>query len=112
VSNNPLYAPLDVTKLPLASLYGTMKLLKDLHPGGLDGDVPMWNLKTWRETQRRSKLPAADCANCEHDWKGENRARWEHRYVEAREIDSWHCFMLRDWPGPKCALFQRNGGPR
>jgi len=110
--NNLLYAPLDVTKLPLATLYGTMRLLDQIRPGRFDDDVPMWNLKTWKEAQRRAKLPDADCANCEHDWKGENRARWESRYVEAREVDNWHCFMLQDWPGPKCAQFRPKGGKK
>jgi len=108
-TNDSLYSALTVTKIPLETLYGTMKLLKELHPGGFDDDTPMWQLRTWKEVQRRSKLPDADCDHCEHSWSGENRARWEGRFVTAREIADWHCFMFQYWPGPKCGLFKRNG---
>jgi len=108
VSNSSL--GIDISKLPLETLYKTMEILHRLHPETLGDCVPLWNVKTWKEVQRRSKLPDADCDHCEHSWSGENRARWENRFLEAREIDSWHCFMFREWPGPKCELFQRNRG--
>jgi len=72
-ANNPLYGGIDLKKLPLETLYGTMRLLRQLHPGGLKNDIaledpsldlPLWQTKTWREVQRRNKLP-----DCE---KGEN----------------------------------------
>jgi len=73
-ANNPLYSGIDLKKLPLETLYGTMRLLRLLEPRGLKNkiargdpgpDLPMWDTKTWREVQRRSKLP-----DCE---KGENQ---------------------------------------
>jgi len=70
-ANNPLYSGIDLKKLPLETLYGTMRLLRLLQPrdrknqiaAGKDPgpDLPMWDTKTWREVQRR---------NCE---KGENQ---------------------------------------
>jgi len=89
-ANNPLYGGIDLKKLPLETLYGTMRLLRQLHPGGLKEqtggdepsrlppvrfhlllrdpgpDLPLWQTRTWREVQRRSKLPDTDCE------KGEN----------------------------------------
>jgi len=111
VSNNPLYAPLDITKLPLASLYGTMRLLKDLHPGGLEGDVPMWQLKSWKEAQRRSKLPDADCDHCKYAWNKETITRLRHHFCGVNHFGG-HCCKCLEWPGPKCALFERNGETR
>jgi len=110
VSNNLLYSGIDITKLPAETLYKTMRLLRDLHPHGLDGDTPMWDLRTWKEIHRRSKLPDTDCANCANAWSEKTRARWNHYFGD---IDcSAYCYEQIEWPGPKCALFKRNGGPQ